>query len=106
MLNYIGTELVEGKFNDVIDDLVNYFDFLGFKAVLQDVRDHVISVLKRGQIVRSFNNLLDNWPIDLGARKFFEHALDNTTSTLVFAQLKYLSLDDWDKELDFLERHV
>jgi len=98
--------LVKGKFNDVIDDLVNYFDFLSFEAVLQDVRDHVISVLTRSQIVGSCNNLLNNWPINLGARKFFEHALNNTTSTLVFAQFKHLSLNDWDKELDFLKRHV
>jgi len=34
MFNNVRTELVKGKLNDVIDNFVNYFDFLCFKAML------------------------------------------------------------------------
>ena len=70
------------------------------------MRDHIIPVLTWGQIVRSCDDFLDNWGVNLGTRKFLKHALYDATSSFVFAQFKHLSLDDRNKKLNFLERHV
>ena len=49
---------------------------------------------------------MNDWDFNIAPWKLLKHTLDHTTASLVFAEKKYLVLNEWDNELDLTGRKV
>lgn len=74
--------------------------------MLENVGDHVITVLTRGQVTRLLNDLLNYLLVDYSTGKLFKYTLDDAASALVYAQLEHLVLSQRQQEENVFVRHV
>ena len=82
----IGAQFVDTVCDDLVNDLINYLNFLLLKPVLHNVCQHVVSEFVWSQLFHIFkdrsNQLLNVFP-----RNSFQNSLHNTTSVLVHTKL-------------------
>lgn len=104
-LNDVGTELVQTVRYNVVDDLVDDETLLFQSAVLQDVRDHIVSKFMRRQLLYHTQNLLRD-KHNLVSRESLHDTLHNSAPILILAQLDDLDSCQFNDEVSHVVRDL
>lgn len=98
--------MVKRELYDVVNDGVDDLDLLLLETVLKDVRNDVVAILAWGKVARLRNDSLDDLLINKFARELLEHALNDTATSLVLAEVENLLFDQGKQEENVLMREV
>ena len=86
ILNDVRAQLVKRKLYYVVNDGVYDLDLFTLESILKYVRDHIVTILLRSEVICGSDDLLDDWHVDVTSGKLLQHALNDTTATLVLAE--------------------